>query len=547
MRTFMQRNWVNRRLLRRLASRANALAGRCTRTPTDRRWLSLALLLLVIGAAMGFAEPGVALAQGVWQPDAPIPDYENSRSPELVADQDRTVHAFYDQVIGDGIESFLFYRTWTAEQGWGQPVDVLLSPVCCTLKVLGIHLDDAGVFHLVFFAGNPPDAGALYYATAPAALASSARAWSKPKMIAADAGPLVSGALAVDAAGDFVVLYAGSFDGPGLYQVRSTGSGANWSEQQLLALPPSQDTTLAHPRLALDSQGTLHAVWDVVNSRGLGDEVQYARQAAGQTVWSTPLTLAQREPEHAMGFGAAWPSIIEHDGELFVLYEDGTGTVGIPPAMWVRRSSDGGNTWSEAEQPFPQVGGYEQALLLEDGGGVLHAFFGGRRRRSYRLAVLWHSQWREGRWTETEAVASSLGRPAEAQQRFGPSGPRGAISQGNTVLLSWWNDAPEKTVASFTFGTLDAPELATVALPTPVPTRTPTPRPTPAAATPTASLSALAQAGSDPPPPAQFNAAPLPRTPVGPGSVIVWGSLLILATNLAIIVVLRVRTRRLQR
>lgn len=522
-----------------------ALVVRGDRAPRPRRWLSLALLVLAIGAALVGTSPVPALAQTGWQPDEPIPEYEDIRPPFLVADQNRTVHAFYDQAVGDSIERFLFYRPWTAEQGWGSPVDILLSPVCCTVKVLGVLLDTAGAFHLVFFAGNPPDAGALYYSTAPAVSAGSARAWSKPKMIAADAGPLVSGALAADAAGELVVLYAGSFDGPGLYEVRSADGGVTWSEQMLLAQPSDQNTTLAHPRLLLDSQGALHLVWGAVNERGLGDEIYYARQEADQTTWSSPVTLAQREPDHAMGFGASWPSLIEHAGELFVFYEDGTGSVGIPPAMWVRRSSDGGQTWSQAEQPFPQVGGYEQALLLEDGGGSLHAFFGGRVGDPI-VGGLWHSQWRDGRWTEPQAVASSLGRPAEAVRRFGPSGPRGVISQGNTVLLTWWNDAPEKTAANYSFTALDVPESPAVALPTAIPTSTPTPRPTPAAATPTASLAALADAASAAPPAAALNASPS-SAPVGPGSVILWGALLILAINLAIILVLRVRTRSLQR
>lgn len=516
-----------------LAARLSPFSHACS-----RQVFGLACLLLALSAALLWIGPTPALAQEAWQPDEFIPDYTDYRAPELLADPSGTIHAFYDQAVGDDVERFLFYRTWTAEQGWGKPVDVLLSPVCCTLKVLGVHLDEAGVFHLVLFAGNPPDAGALYYATAPATLANSAQVWSKPKMIAADAGPLVSGAMGVNAAGDFVVLYAGNFDGPGLYQVRSTDGGVTWSEQELLALPPSQDTTLAHPRLLLDREGALHAVWDVINSRGLGDEVQYARQEAGQTTWSTPVTLAQREPEHAAGFGATWPSIIEHQGELFLFFEDGTGAVGIPPAMWVRRSSDGGVTWSEAEQPFPQVGGYEQALLLEDGGGVLHAFFGGRLGDPI-VGGLWHSQWNEGRWTEPEAVASSIGKSAEEQRLFGPSGPRAAISRGNTVLLTWWNDASEKTAASYSFGTLDAPELAASALPTPVATSTPPPRPTSAAATPPAARSSLAQAA--PPAPEPLNsAAPLGQT--RPGSTILWGALLLLALNGAVILARRVRS-----
>lgn len=508
--------------------------------PTRRPALALTCLLLALGTFLAGLGPAPLLAQEQWQPDEPIPDYTDQRAPELVADSSGVIHAFYDQTVGEGIERYLFYRTWTASEGWGQPVDILLAPVCCTLKVLGVHLDEAGLFHVVLFAGNPPDAGAIYYTVAPVALASSARAWSRPQLIASDAGPLGSGALAVDADGAFVVIFAGRFDGIGIYEVRSAGGDADWSAQRLLALPPSQDTTLAHPRLVLDSQGTLHAVWDVVNSRSLGDEVQYARRGAGQTNWSVPVTLAQREPEHATGFGAAWPALIEHQGQLFLLYEDGTGDVGIPPAMWVRRSSDGGATWSAAEQPFPQVGGYEQALLLEDGAGVLHAFFGGRLGDPI-IGGLWHSQWRDDRWTETQAVASSLGRPAEAQQRFGPSGPRGAISLGNTALLAWWNDAPERTTASFTSGVLDAPSLAAIPLATPAPTATPTPRPTPAAATPTASLAALAQAASAPPPVGSLDPIVAVK-PAWPGSAIVWGAFLLLAVNLSVVVVLRLRS-----
>ncbi|MEZ4718361.1 MAG: hypothetical protein R2851_20050 [Caldilineaceae bacterium] len=46
------------------------------------------------------------------------------------------------------------YSRWTLDDGWTEPVDVVLSPLKNYAQVLGVQMDDEGWIHLLFYGGS---------------------------------------------------------------------------------------------------------------------------------------------------------------------------------------------------------------------------------------------------------------------------------------------------------------------------------------------------------------------------------------------------------
>lgn len=416
-----------------------------------------------------------AQVNGDWSPVARVPGYPvESSAPLLVADKDRTVHAFNSQVVRDTMA--IVYREWSVKKGWTDPVDVLLPPKGGLARLQGVYLDDTGVLHVSYFGGNDVSAN-IYFSSAPASAAGRADAWSKPQSIGPVAGPLTSGTLAGDDKGNLFVVYGGSGSGNGLYAVTSSDAGVSWSQPAIVSLTYSVKGWVWGIQAVLDSQGRLNVVWTVVNDKGLGEGIYYARLEADHKTWSEPVTLAT-----ATGMEANSPSIAEHNGELFVIYHNG-----FPPRRLMVRSSDGGKSWSEPAPPFDAqwVGTYGPAVLLHDSNHVLHMILGNRMSNP-EIHGMWHSVWDGGRWTSQEPIVSGPRVVGVAGGEFDPSAPQAVISQGNVLLVTWVTDpGAGRNGVWYSYTTLTSPELPAVPLPAPSPTpvrvgtATPTVMPTP--------------------------------------------------------------------
>lgn len=408
-----------------------------------------------------------AAAQGPnrWTPQQRIPDYgDEARPPVLVADQNRTVHVFNYQPVDDTI-SAIFYRKWTVADGWSVPNDIILPKNAAEPRLQDAFLDNAGVMHLAFFDGNELGAD-MYYTRAYVALADQASAWMKPELVGEAAGPAASAAMVGDGQNALYIAYTGRRDGQGLYETHSTDAGNTWTDP-ILVFQTFEDLQPFGTRLALDPQGNLHAVWSIVDMFGLDQELYYARLEAQTGRWTVPDLLAKRDEND---YKSAWPSIIFYDNSLIVVYMDGP----LPPTRYMRRSFDGGQSWTQPIRLFPHVGEYEHAVLLVDGNNALHIIMGNRLDESSH--GMWHAVWLGDRWGNLEPLTLGPKTP-----QFDPSAPRAVISQGNVLLASWWTDTGggPRNGAWFSYATLNAPELPIVALPAPEFTPTPEPAFTP--------------------------------------------------------------------
>lgn len=432
----------------------------------------LALVLLAIIGTLILSPAAPLVAQYRWSPLQPIPDYDDrSPAPYLVADQNRTVHAFNTQRFDDQ-EVAVFYRQWTPDLGWTNPVDILLPETNVNRSLQGVFLDRAGMIHLIYFAGYHIGGnqliGTINYSRAPAVNAGQAPAWSMPKPVGMDAGPLTyaTATLAGDNSGNLFIVYSGQKEGIGLYEVHSTDGGNTWSEPAIVSLVYEEERLPVFIGLDVDQQGRLHTVWSIVDSlTGIGFEIYYARLEADHAQWSDPIPLATKDEGD---YSTNWPSIKVYQDELVVIYMDG------PPTRWMRRSRDGGQTWTVPVRPFPHEGEYVGAPLLIDSNGVLHMILG-NRIGTPATHGMWHSVWLGERWSQLEAIASG---PVTLE--FDPTAPQAVISQGNILLATWENDIPQLNGAWYSYTVLDAPELPVAPLATP--SATPTP---PATALPT--------------------------------------------------------------
>ena len=424
-----------------------------------------------------------AQAQNRWAPQERIPFYDDLilEPPHLIADSTGAVHAFNAQTIEDGRGAAIMHRRWTVEQGWNTPVDVILAPVN-EIKArnmqLGVTLDENGLVHLVFTAGNQREAY-IYYTNAPLNEVGSAWAWSELKQIGRDvwlSPPQVS--MVSNGRGNLFVTFNSDLEGSGLYAVQSNDNGETWSSVKSIFLTYSNEFWPSALTMYIDSQENVHALWGVATLSGLSEAVFYSQLENGQTTWRDPLELAR-----VTGFQADTPAIVEYDGELLVTFHND-----FPTTSWIRRSADNGMTWTDPIRFAPGYVGSNGAVdYLVDSSNTLHAFWG-NRTGSPIVHGMWHRIWLGDRWSDIDSVVFGPQIVDEVGgDGFDPKFARGVISRGNILLLTWTTDGfAGENGAWYSYSILDAPQLPSEPIPVPIetPQVTPTLAPVEVTATP---------------------------------------------------------------
>jgi len=429
---------MNRQLLRRNYQKSIFVYG-------------LVLLILTVNGII----PSQVEAQSFqWSPAQIIPGYSlDDKPPILVADQNRTVHAFTSEWLSlDGAASVkgIIYNQWSLEGGWTNPIDILLSPFK-EARVTDAYLDQEGFINVVFFGGDSTAAD-IYYSKAPLGEASNARSWSVPTIIGEKAGNPESAVFAEDDKGYLHVIYSGRQYGNGVYVVSSMDSGETWSESIPIFLTNDDAPYISLLHAIHGDSGWLHVIWNVFTVGGQGRGVYYSRSEDGDK-WSEPALLAYT-PD---GLGTSSVTIIEHEKTLFAIYI-------LPPKITMRRSTDNGETWQDPVIIFPRhVGVNGSPSPVVDSSGNLHLFFGQRISGSPDIHGMWHSIWVNDRWTEPEAVVKGP-RVADnvGESSFDPVSPHAVVSQGNVLLVTWSQDPGLEIKPNgvwYSYQVLDTPEL----------------------------------------------------------------------------------------
>jgi hypothetical protein len=399
-----------------------------------------------------------------WPPQRNIPLYHPETDPPyLIADQNRTVHAFSSQFIDDMDIQAIYYNKWNPDIGWTVPVDVILPPLKTQARILGAYLDQAGVAHVVFFSGDET-AAQVYYSQARAVMADRAQAWSRPVMVGEKALIPENGTIAGDGGSNLVIVYSGEQLGHGFYAVYSADGGITWTDPLPIFLTGHDQLWPFFLNVYVADTGQLFAVWSVQDRDNHGQATYFASFKFADQQWSEPEILA----ENRGNLGTSRPSIIEYRNTLFVMYYDG-----FTNQQYLRRSSDLGETWTTAFAPFPHIGSNGPVSFVVDSNEDLHIFWAQRVQVPQQPAVhgVWHSVWNDQ--SETWGPYEPIVRGEKVLDRVGytsfdPTSARAVVSQGNVLLIVWRTDPGSKgNGVWYTYDVLDTPELPVFPLPTP--------------------------------------------------------------------------------
>ncbi len=432
--------------------------------------LFLLLLLICLGVISVAAQGGLEL-----MPFQRVPDYaDDTLPPYMVADQNKTVHAVASQWVGESNRrKAVVYRQWTLAGGWTTPVDVLLANAG-EAQVYGVFLDQAGMLHVIFRGGEAISAD-LYYSRAPALNAGLVQSWSAPELVGQNALEPGSAAFVGDSKGNLVIIYNGNMAGVGVYAIQSSDGGNTWSNPIPIYLTSAPTLIPYYLQMYMDESGQAHAVWSDLDGKGHVVDALYARLDVASQQWTEPYMLA----EDTLGdlgaglFGPAYPFVVSKGNKVVVMYNaNGGPSTSGRPALWVRRSNDGGQTWMEPNRPFPRhVGLNGSHALVVDSNGLIYALFVQRIEQTVNgnyspIFGLWISELQGDYWTAPERF-----NPGQ----YGSYDVRAVVSQGNTLLVTLREDpGAGQHGVSYSYATLNTPELPLVPLPTApaVPTET---------------------------------------------------------------------------
>jgi hypothetical protein len=393
-------------------------------------------------------------------------------SPYLIADQNRTVHAFVSDWVGmNNPQLAVMYLWWSIDTGWTIPVDIIL-PERGQARIKGAFLDERGVIHLAFWQGDDLNAS-IYHTYAFVENAGNARGWSNPQQIGSIALAPDEAILLGNSFDHLFVVYFGSPDRRGLYISHSQDYGASWSSPMIIYVMESDEQFPSSLNAYMGIDNWMQLVWTVrTTDREENEKVYYARVDTETYLWEAPIIL--KELDGALAYSA---TIIEHQGELFAIYHDDD-----PTTRWMRRSIDGGNNWSVPVRLFDHLGSNGPSSLIIDNNNELHMFFGNRVGWP-SIHGLWHSIWQGHQWSQPIPVIS--GPPAP---NFDPGRQQAVVSQGNVILVTWIQELgrPERNGVWYSYMIVDAPAFPVHSYPTqehivtstPAPTRSPNLSPT---------------------------------------------------------------------
>lgn len=327
------------------------------------------LLQLILGTILGLALVRLVSAQindgdRRWQ--APVIVYSESSTADwrhnqltMAPDPFGNLHLMWRAATrtepSEGLASY--YSRWNGVW-WTEPVDVLISPHGDRFSGATFAVDDLGRLHAIWSGAAEYS---LYYSWSWFDQAHEAHNWSDPLAI----GPR-SFAQMILAEGESNLYIIFTDSGRNVFAMSSQDAGASWTSPVALTSLPSSRTA-NNPRLLLDDQGILHAVWSEGPPDGyppLG--VFYSKSLDDNISWSTPRQL--------LGEDIGEPNLAQAGDSTLHLFANGRVGVGGRFHTW---SADYGQSWSPVEDldPRGQAGLTAPISLAIDSSGTLHVLY----------------------------------------------------------------------------------------------------------------------------------------------------------------------------
>jgi hypothetical protein len=386
--------------------------------------------LVIFGVLMAGVGARVARAQEAqtWSPplelSAGVVDGSgqpfSSMYPALVADAQGRVHAFWtvvprvDDTIQDGM---IFYSRWDGV-AWTAPIDVLVASRR-PMWLPQAAIDAENGIHLVWMYGA---GGTLWYSSAAAGQAGSAKGWSKPQQLS-DLS-VTGAAVAAGGSGRVYVVFCSGKEDDQVYFVESDDSMA-WSSPTTIG--EGCDDCIA--RLAVDAREGLHVAFGSQFSGAQG--VHYARSLDGGATWSV-MQVDQLDDRYRGGYGPNLANVLATGDEVHFVWD------GAPAGdRWHQWSGDRGETWSTPQQISPDQRGLTLPVaMVVDSAGTLHLVSMGWRDIEGRPCGAFHFYWRGGRWSEPVLIGDRTDWNAEY--------PALAMASGNVLVAAWTDKGDDK-------------------------------------------------------------------------------------------------------
>ena len=367
----------------------------------------------------------------------------------MATDVAGNVHVIWSQTMTDerlaGEGDTLFYTRWDGT-AWTPLVDVLVSPSGVAQNP-EMAISESGMLHVVWSSGG--EESRLLYSRAPACCADDPAHWSKPTSL--DLRTLATAAILSDDTGRLHVAYSLNDTSSINYQY-SDDEGDTWSRP--IELPNGArrfDEYAIWPRLAANTDGTIHLVW--TNLPYPGYAVLYARSEDGGPTWSQPEIIDSSDrADYATNYGPIYIDVEAHGENEVHLIWDGAPTV-ERNHIW---SNDGGKTWSAIDKVFPEITGVGRSGwndMAFDSAGILHAI------SFISPAHPVHATWDNAMWSATEPV-STTGPGASGAELVNL-----AISRGNTLHVVWSKKDVRPYTNWYARKEVPAPELGAQNLP----------------------------------------------------------------------------------
>jgi len=389
---------------------------------------------------------------------------------EIISDPHGYIHVFWRETNPeDGITS-IQYSTFDGIT-WTQPNDVYITAPDGDIVSFAATLDSAGTLHLVW---SEVVTGPVYYTSAPALEAYSARAWEKP---VAFFYPAYRMKLVADSNNVLHMMYVNYYGRePGIYYIYSEDNGRNWSRSIWIDPDiPTYDSPNVI-KLLIDENDGLHASWYYAAtdlSNPVGDWIRYTHSFDGGRTWTTPFTV-DRADDTEDELRQPYPGLAVSGDTVHMVYAGNSTT-----QREHRYSLDRGVTWSETKRVMGNLQG--QALgdgFTTDSLGRLH-FFGQIRWPQGVYHSVWDPANPEAGWSTPQIIYFISTNSDEGREgRYHAHSIRAGVLNGNILVVTFTDEATGPLYV--TWRKLDdAPEIAPQPMPTAtsIPTLSPTATP----------------------------------------------------------------------
>ena len=244
----------------------------------------------------------------------------------------------------------IYYVTKPDGGPWSTPVNISNTPQRSFWSTVAIG--SGGTVH-VLWGDDTPGNGEILYASKP-----SGGSWSTPANISNDLGSSYRPDIAIDDEDTLHVVWHD--DTVGNYEIyyASKPTIGLWSDPTNISGSP---TDSAQPSTAIDSNGTIHVVWDE------GDGIYYAKKPS-DGFWSTPTELPS-SPGSSGG-----PAIAIGDDILHVVWRDWT--PGNQKIYYTSKTSEGGWSTLVNMSSNSTINTFGSPAIAVDGVGTVHVVWG---------------------------------------------------------------------------------------------------------------------------------------------------------------------------